>query len=369
MLRLLRRILYLALGVVAGLALLVVWLSLYALRPGPGGGEGLGQGDRPLETRVVQISRGSSMVEIARQLAAAGLVHEDRRFLLLAILSGRSGRLPAGEFLLDRGQRPLDLLAQLAVARPIQHQVTIPEGLTAAEIGAIFAAKGWCDRRSFANLVTDRRFIASLGYPELRSLEGYLYPDSYLFTRDNARAEKIIARLVGRFTTVWAELAAERAVEPSVGPEAEPAVDAAEPAVEVDREETVILASIVEKEAAVAAERPLIAGVFHNRLRLGMRLQSDPTAVYGLVDFSGPITRRHLQTPGPYNTYTRAGLPIGPICNPGRDSLRAVLFPAETDSLYFVAQNDGSHHFSASLAEHNRAVQKYQRKKSPKEGK
>ena len=156
--------------------------------------------------------------------------------------------------------------------------------------------------------------------------------------------------MVGRFNQVWTEITAKLEEKP-------------------DREKTVILASMVEKETGSAVERPLIAGVFRNRLQLGMRLQSDPTVVYGLENFTGNITRTDLQTPTPFNTYTTSGLPAGPICSPGRQAMLAVLFPAQTKDLYFVSKNDGTHHFSETLAEHNNAVQKYQRKKNGDKGK
>lgn len=322
------------------LGVTAAWLADYAWRPVPGTGQ----------QAVVLIPRGASLTEIGRLLAQSGHLKTDRRFLPVALLGGYRGRLPAGEFSLATGQSPLAVLEGLATARPLLHPVTIPEGLRAEEIAEIFAAGGWCDPRSFTSLVVDPGFITRLGYTDLQSLEGYLYPDTYLFTRDFRGAEKIITLMVERFGVVWRQLNE----------------DLPEPA---DREKTVILASIVEKEAATAAERPIIAGVFHNRLRLGMRLQADPTVVYGLEDFTGPITKAQLRTPTPYNTYLLAGLPAGPISNPGRDALAAVLQPAETESLYFVAKNDGTHHFSATLAEHNRAVQKYQRKNAPEKGK
>jgi UPF0755 protein len=316
-------------------------VALYAFYPGP---------KQDSESVVVNIPKGISTREIGRLLAEAGVIDDDIRFLLLARVSGYAGRLQAGEFLFQTGKRPLTALKTLATARSIQYSVTIPEGLRASEIAAIFGEGGWCHPHSFTNLVIDKQFIAGLGFAGLDSLEGYLYPDTYLLTKDMRGADKIIGLMVGRFTKVWTEITA--------GLEEIP-----------DREKTVILASIVEKETGAPSERPLIAGVFHNRLQLGMRLQSDPTVVFGLPDHSGPITRLDLQTPTPYNTYVIPGLPVGPICNPGRESMAAVLNPASTKDLYFVSKNDGTHHFSADLNGHNNAVQKYQRKKNGETGK
>jgi UPF0755 protein len=317
------------------------WVASYALRPGP---------ETAAKSVVVNISRGVSLQSIATLLAAKGIIYEDVRFLFLAKISGYSGMLQAGEFRLDTGKNPLEVLKALVIAKAIQYSITIPEGLRATEIAAIFAEGGWFDRRSFANLVFDKDFMAKQGLAGLDSLEGYLYPDTYILTRDVRGAEKIMGLMVGKFNRVWAEITAKLEEKP-------------------DRQKTVILASMVEKETGAPAERPLIAGVFHNRLQLGMRLQSDPTVVYSLSKHSGTITRSDLQNPSPYNTYTIAGLPAGPICNPGKEALLAVLAPTPTKDLYFVSKNDGTHHFSESLAEHNSAVQKYQRKKAGEKGK
>ena len=316
-------------------------VAIYAFYPGP---------KQEYERVVVGIPKGKSTREIGTILADAGVINDDIRFLLLAKVSGYAGRLQAGEFLFETGQRPLTVLRTLATARSIQYSVTIPEGLNSSEIAALFSEGGWCHPHSFANLVADKKFIADLGLEGIDSLEGYLYPDTYMLTKDLRSAEKIIGLMVNRFTRVWAEMTEDLEERP-------------------DRQKTVILASIVEKETGAPSERPLIAGVFHNRLQLGMKLQSDPTVLFGLLDRSGPITKTDLQTPTPYNTYVIPGLPAGPICSPGRDSMMAVLNPLPTKNLYFVSKNDGTHHFSADLNEHNNAVQKYQRKKISESGK
>ncbi|MFH0781026.1 MAG: endolytic transglycosylase MltG [Pseudomonadota bacterium] len=316
------------------------WLSLYGFRSGP---------KTSLPNAVVVIPRGSSLQSIGTILAAKGVIFEDVRFLILAKISGYSRVLRAGEFRLDTGQKPLEVLRVLASAKAIQYAITIPEGLQASEIAEVFGEGGWFDPRSFANLMVDKEFIANQGFAGVDSLEGYLFPDTYVLTRDVRGAEKIMGLMTSRFNKVWAEITAKLEEKPN-------------------RQRTVILASMVEKETAAPAERPLIAGVFINRLQLGMRLQSDPTVVYGLGKHAGTITRSDLQTPTPYNTYTIANLPAGPICSPGKDALLAVLVPKATKDLYFVSKNDGTHHFSETLAEHNSAVQKYQRKKKGDKG-
>lgn len=310
----------------------IYWVVRYANTPGPPGSA----------EAVVMIQPGASFDEITLVLAESGLIDPDIRFHILARWSGLAGRLRAGEFVLQTGMLPLEVLEELSRATPRLHPVTIAEGLNAREIAAIFVKGNWCTREEFLRLVHDAEFISSLGLDALPSLEGYLYPDTYYLTRYPAfDAEKIVKMMVGRFLQVWDGL------EPN----------------DVERHQVVVLASIVEKETGDPGERARIASVFKNRLKSGMRLQSDPTAIYGIENFSGNITGKDLRNATPYNTYVIAGLPPGPICNPGKAALEAVLYPAEEDYLYFVSKNDGSHQFSKSLKEHNRAVFKYQRKR------
>lgn len=341
--------------IVLGTILLVVfiWCGLflyyqsYVNAPGPEVDFGTGSGQ---EGAVVTIPKGSSVKTIAGILGEENIIVNDVRFLILAKLSGYSTRLQAGEFLLPYGKKPQVILELLSTAKPVSYSITIPEGLTAVQIAALFAKDGWCDEEQFLTLVKDPGIIKDFGMTKGLTLEGFLYPDTYHFTKDVSGAEQVIGILLSRFKKVWAK-----------------EVAGLTPVPEVDK--TVILASIVEKETGAAFERPLIAGVFHNRLKKGMRLQSDPTVVYGAADYNGVITKKHLRTPTPYNTYTIPGLPIGPICNPGRDAIAAVLHPELSSFLYFVSKNDGTHQFSANLTDHNRAVRKYQRKKKVKKGK
>ena len=196
----------------------------------------------------------------------------------------------------------------------------------------------------FMATASDPAFVQEFSIPA-PTLEGYLFPDTYLFAR-NLPVEKILRSFVERF---------DQHFGPSQEGEARK--------LGFTRHQVVILASVVERETAVSQERPLIAGVFLNRLRKRIRLQSDPTVIYGLKNFDGNLTRAHLQTDTPYNTYTRRGLPAGPICNPGAASIGAVLNPAPTNYLYFVAKKDGTHHFSTSLSEHNAAVLRHQKRR------
>lgn len=299
------------------------------------------EGDRK-QTAAVIIAKGSTVQEINYLLAEAKLVQKDIRFLLLARYLGVATSLQAGEFALHRGQTPKELLLELSNAKPIQHPVTIPEGLVINDIAAIFAAGGWCDEDAYRRLARDPTFLKSLGLGEHQNLEGYLYPDTYYLTRQGHDAADLIRMQVQRFFSVWDEVAEGKQTKLSPF-------------------EILTLASMVEKEAGVAAERSVIAGVFLNRLQRGMRLQSDPTVMYGIEDFTGPLTKTNLRTSTPYNTYTLKRLPAGPICNPGQGALQAVLMAEKTDFLYFVAKGKRRHHFSKTLREHNRAVYKYLR--------
>lgn len=321
-----------------GLAVGFLWFAAYALSKGP---------ENSNTTAIVTIPKGTSVQQIGHILGDAGLIHDDVRFYILAKITGLAGKLQAGEFRLNTAKLPMQLMKQLQKAAPVQHAITIREGLRASEIAMVFASDGWCDNRSYETLVSNQQFIEKLGFKGLASLEGYLYPDTYNLTFSMKGAESLITMQVKRFLEVWEDLGGAKTND-------------------VDRQKIVILASMVEKETADPEERPLIAAVFLNRLKLGMRLQSDPTVVYGLKDYPGTITKMDLQTPTPYNTYTLTALPAGPIANPGKDALSAVLHPTETKYLYFVSKNDGTHQFSTSLNEHNEAVQAYQRKTKDK---
>ena len=317
----------------AAVAGLFFWFNQYRTQPGAGA---------PEDVANVVIPKGSSVQKINRILARADLTPIDIRFVLLARYLELATKLQAGEFMLHRGQLPEELLRELSTAKPVQHAVTIPEGLVIAEIADIFSAGGWCDREEFIRLANDPEFVQKTGVSVGASLEGYLYPDTYYLTRKAFTAEDILRMQVNYFFKVWKPLAKD--LPPSLS-----------------FYDVLILASMVEKETGRASERPLIAGVFLNRLQKGMRMQSDPTVMYGIDNFSGKLSRKDLRTPSPYNTYTVKRLPAGPICNPGKDALTAVLHPEKSNYLYFVSKNNGRHEFSSNLRDHNRAVNKYQR--------
>ncbi|MDH3392346.1 MAG: endolytic transglycosylase MltG, partial [Desulfobulbaceae bacterium] len=239
------------------------------------------------------------------------------------------------------GLTPLQVLRFMDTAKPVQYRVTVPEGWTMEQIAAVFARDHWVDPENFLQLCRDKIFIQHLGI-SADSLEGYLFPETYTLVRGEVDEKSLITTMVHRFLTIWDGLDKPGDIK-------------------LNRHQLVTLASIVEKETGYSGERAVITGVFYNRLKKGMRLQSDPTTIYGLKDFNGNLTRADLKKETPYNTYVITGLPPGPICNPGRAALKAVLQPAKVPYYYFVSKNDGSHSFSTTLKEHNRAVYKYQK--------
>jgi len=292
--------------------------------------------------RAFEVPRGASLAAIAARLEREGLVRRAWAFEALARWRGAAGGLRAGEYALSPSAGAAGVLDTLASGRVVTHAVVLPEGLTAAEIATRLDAKGLAEREAFLEVVHDPEVAAALGV-EGESLEGYLFPETYHFAR-GLTAREIADAMVEEFLAVWVPLA-EKAEARGMS-----------------MRETVILASIVEKETGAPEERPLVAAVFHNRLERGMRLETDPTVIYGIEDFDGNLRRVHLEdASNPYNTYQIAGLPPGPIANPGAASLRATLEPADADYLYFVSRGDGTHVFSKTYRQHVNAVNRYQR--------
>ncbi len=320
-------------------ALFLVWLQLYATARPHGENE---------EARLAFIPPGSGFAGVKKALVGAQIIDDDIRFAILARLSGAAARMQAGEYLFPPELTHRQIIAKLAAGEVHYRPLTVPEGATTYQIAELLADGFDYDRDLVLKRIRDPELISSFGLA-VPSLEGYLFPDTYHLTRGQS-LDAVLAMMVERFERVYVETVRRHA-------------DKSSPANGLSRHEIVILASIVEKETALAEERPLVAAVFYNRLQDRMKLQADPTVIYGMVNFTGNITREDLLTPTPYNTYTVPGLPVGPIANPGRESLAAVLAPAKSDALYFVAKNDGtnSHVFSRTLEEHNRAVQRYQR--------
>lgn len=306
------------------------WFGLYVVSRVPGGGE-----------VTVVIPKGAGVRRIKEILGEQGVIRDDFRFLLLVRLVDEGKRLRAGEFKVPLGMTPLEVLRFLDAAKPIQYRVTVPEGRTMVQVAEIFGRDHWIDPELFLQLCRDKTVIRELSI-SAETLEGYLFPETYTLVRGEVDEKSLINTMVNRFMTVWNGL--DKPAD-----------------LQLDRHQLVTLASIVEKETGSADERAVIAGVFYNRLQKGMRLQSDPTTIYGLNNFNGNLTRADLKKETPYNTYVIPGLPPGPICNPGRAALEAVLYPDKVPYYYFVSKNDGSHYFSTTLKEHNRAVHSYQK--------
>lgn len=299
----------------------------------------------------VTINPGTTFTELAQELEQLGAVSDADKFVLLARWKQVSEKLKSGRFRVNTGWIPEKVLDQLINGSPILERVTIPEGLPWWEIGKRLETAGMLRYEDFRKIIFDPEFLRYWGIP-FSSAEGFLYPDTYLLMRplelNETTAKKIVGRLIDTF---WRRTASLWPDGKRPGPKHADTV-----------RNLVILASIVEKETSVPEERAIVAGVYANRLRLGMLLQADPTTAYGVGEgFDGNLRRRHLDDPNnPYNTYKRPGLPPGPICSPGLACLRAAASPGEHKFLYFVAKGEGGAHvFSTNLADHNRAVRAY----------
>ena len=293
------------------------------------------------EPFLFDIPTGMPLRTLARELTALGVLDHPWFFLALAHLSGQAARIKAGEYEIAPGTTPIALLDKLVRNQVYQRSITLIEGWTVAQLLAALAG----DDRLVHQLegVTPETLMTALGRPS-QSPEGRFFPDTYRFTKGSSDLD-LLKRAARAMDQVLAEEWRDRA----------PGLPLRDP------EQALILASIIEKETGLASERATIAGVFIRRLQLGMRLQTDPTVIYGLgTAFDGDLRRADLLRDTPYNTYTRPGLPPTPIALPGRAAIRAALHPAPGDSLYFVATGDGGHRFSATLEEHNQAVRRYQ---------
>ena len=290
-------------------------------------------------TARVLVPPGASMRQAAESLDAAGVIGSARAFSLYASVTGRDRHIKAGTYLIDRSASWNEVIAALVAGRGIVFSLTIPEGWDLKAIVAAIAKTMKLSEGAVDSATRDTAILRRLGAPTA-SLEGYLFPETYLLP-DGSRAGSIVRRLTAEFERRW-----------------KPEWNAALERLGLTRHQAVTLASIVEKEARVDSERPLIAAVYHNRLRRGIPLQADPTVLYALGRHASRVLYRDLEVKSPYNTYRNAGLPPGPIASPGTRSLEAALFPAEVPYLYFVAHPDGHHEFRTTLREHNDAVRR-----------
>lgn len=294
--------------------------------------------------QFVDIPQGAGSVSIARRLADAGVVRDVSTFRLALWLTGSGRRLQAGEYRFDHPISAREAAAKIARGDVYVKPLTFPEGLTYKQMADLYQSKGLGAASAFVAAAKNGALVNAVD-PAAVDLEGYLFPDTYKLPRRTS-AEQLVGRMVAAFL---------KALTPDLVAKARTRG--------LTVRQLVTLASIVEKETGNPAERPMVAAVYANRLRIGMGLQCDPTVIYALERagrYDGNLSREDLQFDSPYNTYRYAGLPPGPIASPGRASLEAALSPADVPYLYFVSKNDGSHAFASTLEEHNRNVQEYQ---------
>jgi len=293
------------------------------------------------------VEEGKGVQDIAQNLKEEGVIKKTWPFLLGYKIYFSSLSLKAGEYELSLPVSTKKILRILSEGKVYFHPVTIPEGLTRREIAQHLESLGISDEEDFLEACSRTELLGTYDI-EAENLEGYLFPETYHFTR-RTPAEKIISTLVSQFKSVFTEEWRKRAAEINMTPR-----------------KVVILASLIEKETSIPEERKLVSAVFHTRLRIRMKLDCDPTIIYAMKEqgiYEGRLLKRHLKLNTPYNTYLRRGLPPGPICNPGQAALEAALYPSEEKYIYFVSKNDGSHIFSRTFKEHQRAVIKYQRQR------
>jgi UPF0755 protein len=290
--------------------------------------------------RVVEIPAQAGVLDIARRLRDAEVVRSAEGFVALGILRGTARNLRAGEYEFPRGTTTLAALRLLESGKVRLHPVLHPEGATLTELARTMEQQQLVPAAEVLRVASDPAFLRSVGV-EGTSLEGYVFPDTYYFTR-GLTTEQMLARTVQRLRAKLTPEIVARARERGLGVH-----------------EMLTLASIIEREAVVHDERRLISAVFWNRLQLGMPLQADPTVQYAVGKERRTLTRADLATDHPFNTYTRTGLPPGPIASPGIEAIEAALDPAPVKYLYFVASDDHRHHFSTTVAEHNAAVARY----------
>jgi UPF0755 protein len=297
--------------------------------------------------QFVEIPSGLGSAAMGARLAEAGVVPSAEVFRLAVWMRGSGRRLQAGEYRFDRPMTAGEVVDKIAKGDVYVRALTFREGLTVREMASVFETAGFGTAADFIAASRNAALIQAID-AEARDLEGYLFPDTYTLPRQ-ATAAQLIERMVGRF---------QKAMTPELREQAA--------ARGLSVRELVTLASLVEKETGKAEERTIVAGVYTNRLRIGMGLQCDPTVIYALMlagRYDGNIRKGDLQIDSPYNTYRYAGLPPGPIAAPGEASLHAAANPADVPYFYFVSRNDGSHVFSTTYEEHNRAVNEYQRRR------
>ncbi len=316
---------------IAGIAIVVLLLSPHEI-----------SAPQPV---LVEIKKGDSLNRISNRLKRADVIGSKLVFKWSSIISGNSKRYKTGRYRIDRNKSVVDLIRLLKKGNPIMLSVTIPEGLTMTEIFDLLSRTGYQNNSQYNQIIQDQAYVRSLELPHgITYLEGFLYPDTYKFSNDATEAS-IIKIMVNTFFKRLPKDYESQAQK-----------------LGLSFYEAIVLASIIEKETGISSERRIISSVLHNRLKKKMRLQADPTVIYGIKGFNGNLTRKQLRTPSPYNTYLNKGLPPTPIANPGRESLMAAVNPANTKLLYFVAMGNGKHKFSASYRSHVNAVRRFQKR-------
>jgi UPF0755 protein len=329
--------------------ILIILIAIVALAGGAGyemirwfEAPALSESDHP-PSKTVVIPEGAAFQQVATMLEQEQLIKSRSAFLWLGKAQEAERKIRPGEYEFNPAMAPAEILSKLLAGRVVLHAITIPEGYTITQIADVLDEHRITNRAEFVRLAFDKPFIKTLGI-SADTAEGYLYPDTYRFARPTA-AKDIIKTMVEQLGHVLTQEWQARAKD-----------------IHLTVHEVLTLASVIEKETGAGDERPHISSVFHNRLKKRIPLQSDPTVIYGLQNFDGNLHKKDLSNPSPYNTYRWAGLPPGPIANPGAQSIRAALFPVPSAYLYFVSKNDGTHQFSATLVEHNKAVEKYQKR-------
>jgi UPF0755 protein len=319
------------LAVIIGGTALFINLKYYAERP-----------TAPTAQKVViTIPSGQPLKTTAAVLFKNGIITSPLKFDVVARLKGYDKRLKAGEYALSATMTPIQIMEKMVKGQVELYKLTVPEGLNIYQIADLVDRAGFTENSAFIEAATNAD-LARKSSITAETFEGYLFPETYYFPK-KVRVETIISTMVKRFWKVFTAAWKERANQ-----------------LGFSIHQIVTLASIIEKETGAPFERPLISSVFHNRLKKKMRLESDPTVIYGIKNFDGNLKRVHLETATPYNTYKIKGLPVGPIANPGAKSLEAALYPADTKFIYFVSRKDRTHQFSTNLKDHNQAVRKYQ---------
>jgi UPF0755 protein len=330
-----KRAIYITIGF--AVAVLIIMPSYYySLLSTPAAREGAGK------SVTITVNRGATFSSITRDLVSAGVLKNDKGFKIAARIKWAHRKIKAGEYDLSNTMTPLEVLKAMTTGQVKYYSLTFPEGYSIKDMSKTLDQAGIVSAEEFIEKGYKEFLVAKLGYKG-KSFEGYLFPDTYKFTKPMAAAQ-IINMMTARFESIFTAELKEKTKKMGL-----------------TVRELITLASIIEKETGVAEEMPLISAVFHNRLKRGIMLQSDPTVIYGIKDFNGNITKKDLRTKTPYNTYKIKGLPPGPIANPGKEAIMAALNPADVSYLYFVSKNNGTHVFSNTLKEHNRAVEKFQK--------